>query len=356
MLKHLTKTKKAFFTRELLNWHSKENKREMPWKNQSDPYKIWLSEVILQQTRVQQGESYYNRFIEAFPTVEHLAAAPETKVFKLWEGLGYYNRCKNMIATARHIVNELEGNFPTTFNELLQLKGVGNYTASAIASFAYNLPHAVLDGNVFRVLSRFFGISLPIDSNAARKIYLSLADELLSEKNPAIYNQAIMDFGATVCKPQQPLCERCPLKTNCFACNAGIVNDLPVKEKILTRRHRCFNYLQIEYNRKVYVRKRIENDIWQNLNEFVLIETTQPVSTLALETSQAFKKIFNSARYTFTCTSKVYTQQLTHQTITGQFIRIKTEEKLDIPGYRLIPINQLNLLPFPKFITTYLKD
>lgn len=356
MLKHLTRKNKAFFTAELLDWHTTQNKREMPWKNEKDPYKIWISEVILQQTRVQQGEAYYNRFMEAFPTVGHLAAAPYTKVFKLWEGLGYYNRCKNLIATARHIVNELEGKFPATFDELLSLKGVGNYTASAIASFAYNLPHAVLDGNVFRVLSRFFGISLAIDNNAGRKVYSSLADELLSKKRSAIYNQAIMDFGATVCKPQFPLCESCPFKTKCFAFTAGVVNDLPVKEKISVRRQRWFNYLQIECDKKVYIRKRIENDIWQNLNEFVLIETTHPISTLALEASEAFKKIFNSTGYAFTCTSKVYTQHLTHQTITGQFLRIKTEEKLSMPGYQLIPINRLNLLPFPKFISSYLKD
>jgi A/G-specific adenine glycosylase len=356
MIKQVNNKAGLFFTAQLLQWNEIENQRKMPWKNEKDPYKIWVSEIILQQTRVQQGIQYYNKFIDAFPTAQHIAEAPESKVFKLWEGLGYYSRCKNIITTARYITDELGGKFPGNFNDLLQLKGVGNYTASAIASFAYNLPHAVLDGNVFRVLSRFFGIDAAIDNNEGKKIYSLVASELLDKKNPGIYNQAIMDFGATVCKPKSPVCNICPLNKKCFAFIKGRVNSLPVKEKIITIKLRWLNYLLIEWNNKLYVRKRISSDIWQNLNEFVLIETSRPVSPGVLQVSSAFSQIFNSTGFTIASISKIYKQQLTHQTITGRFLRINVKTKLNIPGYQLIPINQLNLLPFPKFITTYLKD
>ena len=203
---------KKFFTKELLQWNKYDNDRVMPWKYEKDPYKIWISEIILQQTRVSQGLEYYNRFIKRFPKAKSIAIAPEHVVFKLWEGLGYYSRCKNIIESAKYISNELQGNFPSTFNDILKLKGIGTYTASAIASFAYNLPYAVLDGNVFRVLSRYFGIKIPVDTQQGKNYYSSLAYELLDKKSPGIYNQSIMDFGATVCKPL-PLCEICPLKS-----------------------------------------------------------------------------------------------------------------------------------------------
>ena len=356
MKNQLNYTNKAFFTGELLQWNRLENQRVMPWKNEKDPYKIWISEIILQQTRVRQGVEYYNRFIKAFPTVQHLNNATENQVFKLWEGLGYYSRCKNIIASARYIRDELGGKFPGNFNDILQLKGIGTYTASAIASFAYNLPHAVLDGNVFRVLSRFLGISAAIDSTDGKKIYSLVASELLDKKNPAIYNQAIMDFGATICKPKLPCCNICPLQQKCFALINGMVDTLPVKEKIISRRNRWLYYLLIEWNNQLYVRKRSAKDIWQNLNEFVLIEMPKPVSIAALQASSSFQKIFNSVGFTITSASKIYKQQLTHQTITGRFIRIRTKTRLTIPGYLPIPINELNLLAFPKFITTYLKD
>jgi len=356
MINRVNNINKAFFTTALLQWNKAENQRVMPWKNEKDPYKIWVSEIILQQTRVHQGLEYYNRFIKAFPTVQHITSATESQVFKLWEGLGYYSRCKNIIATARHITNELGGKFPENFNGLLQLKGVGDYTASAIASFAYNLPHAVLDGNVFRVLSRFFGIHTAIDNNNGKKIYSNIAGELLDKINPGIYNQAIMDFGATICKPKLPLCNICPLEKKCVAYIKKIVNDLPIKEKMINRKYRWLYYLLIEWNNKLYVRKRVSNDIWQNLNEFVLIETPVAVSPSALKASSAFTQIFDSADFKITSISKIYKQQLTHQTITGRFLKIMTKTKLNIKDHELIPISQLDLLPFPKFITTYLKD
>ncbi len=347
---------KAFFTEALLKWNKLDNNRVMPWKNEKDPYKIWISEIILQQTRVQQGLEYYNKFIKAYPTAQHLAGAQESEIFKLWEGLGYYSRCKNIISSAKYICNELNGKFPETYESILQLKGIGSYTASAIASFAYNLSHAVLDGNVFRVLSRFFGIQLPIDNTDGKKIFSTLAEELLDKKLPGVYNQAIMDFGSTICKPKLPLCGTCPLKQKCFAYLKGLVTALPIKEKFIIRKTRWMYYLLIECNNQFYVRKRVSEDIWQNLNEFVLIETEKPVSIAELQASRGFKEIFKNTKFTITSISKIYRQQLTHQTITGQFLRIWLNNCISVDGYKLIKISDLNLLPFPKFITAYLKD
>src|SRR6478609_2040975 len=254
--------KQAFTTR-LLQWNSRQNRRQMPWKGEKDPYKIWLSEIILQQTRVEQGLEYYNRFVHTFPTVHDLAKAPEQKIFKLWEGLGYYTRCKNLIATAKIISNELGGVFPDNYEAIKSLKGIGPYTASAIASFAFNLPYAVLDGNVFRILSRYFGISTAIDSGDGKKIYAKIAEALLPVKKPGEYNQAIMDFGATVCKPKQPLCSTCVQNKDCEAYKHGWINDLPIKEKVLQKKTRWFTYFLVEVDDKIYIRQRTAGDIWE---------------------------------------------------------------------------------------------
>ena len=216
------------FVKKLLQWNDLDNNRQMPWKGEKDPYKIWLSEIILQQTRVHQGLDYYNRFVANFPTIKLLAKAPETNVFKLWEGLGYYTRCKNLIATAKYITDELDGKFPDNYADILLLKGIGPYTAAAIGSFAFNLPYAVVDGNVFRVLSRYFGIAKAIDSNDGKQFFTLLANKLLDKKQPGKYNQALMDFGAVICKPQLPDCNNCMFKTNCTALAESNVNQLPV--------------------------------------------------------------------------------------------------------------------------------
>lgn len=346
---------KKFFTNELLRWNKNDNDRVMPWKYEKDPYKIWISEIILQQTRVSQGLEYYNRFIKRFPTAKSIAIAPEHAVFKLWEGLGYYTRCKNIIATAKYISDELNGKFPDDYEDILKLKGIGSYTASAIASFAYNLPYAVVDGNVFRVLSRYFGIKIPIDSLAGKTFYNDRAYELLDKKLPGTYNQAIMDFGATICKPL-PLCEICPLKSRCVAYLNNIQLQLPVKEKTILRKSRWLYYLVIKYNNKFYVRKREEKDIWQNLYEFILIETLKPVTFKKLQLSEKFTSFFNGNSYKVQSVSQIYRQQLTHQTINGQFLNITVNSPLAIKNYQLITLNRLKQLPFPKFITTYLKD
>ena len=344
-----------FFTKQLMRWNSDENTREMPWKNEKDPYKIWISEIILQQTRVNQGLEYYKRFIAKYPTVKALAAATETEVFKMWEGLGYYTRCRNIIASAKYISEDLSGIFPDTYNDILQLKGVGSYTASAIASFAYNLPHAVLDGNVFRVLARFFGINIPIDHPEGKKHFGDLANKLLDKKNPGTYNQAIMDFGATICKPL-PLCDICPLNNRCVAYLNGWVQQLPVKEKVIIKRNRWLYYLVIEHNKKFYVRKRTEKDIWQNLYEFILVEMPAAVSIKKLQQSEKFKLILGETDYKLNKVSVIYKQQLTHQTIHGQFISLSINALLTLLQHQLISKKQVDLLPFPKLITTWLKD
>ncbi|HMX40236.1 MAG TPA: A/G-specific adenine glycosylase, partial [Saprospiraceae bacterium] len=229
----------AHFRQALLRW-AEVHPRPLPWKGQSDPYRIWLSEIILQQTRVEQGLPYYERFVAAYPSVRHLADAPEEELMKLWEGLGYYSRARNLHAAARHIAYGLGGNFPTDYAGLRQLRGVGDYTAAAIASFAYGLPHAVVDGNVYRVLARCFGIATPTATPAAKRQFADLAQRLLDPARPAAFNQAIMDFGATWCKPRQPRCADCPLSSRCVALATGQVASLPLKSGKAPKKERFF--------------------------------------------------------------------------------------------------------------------
>src|ERR1043166_2452290 len=266
------KTKLQVFSSILLKWNKEENNRQMPWKGEKDPYKIWLSEIILQQTRVDQGLKYYEKFITAFPDIDRLANASDQRIYKYWEGLGYYTRCKNLIATARNVSKNLDGKFPETYEGIKNLKGIGPYTAAAIASFGFNEQRAVVDGNVFRVLSRMFGIAKSIDSAEGKKWFNDLAGRLLYKKDPALYNQAIMDLGAVVCKPV-PVCELCPFKKKCHARLTNKVHSLPVKGKKVLIRKRWFNYVLLEYKGKLAIRKREEKDIWHNLFEFLLVES-----------------------------------------------------------------------------------
>ena len=285
-----------FFSSSLLLWNKIRNKRRMPWKGEKDPYKIWISEIILQQTRVQQGLDYYNNFIQQFPDIKSLAVAEEEKVYKLWEGLGYYSRCRNLIETARHIHNNLNGIFPDKYEEVLSLKGIGGYTASAIMSFAFNKPYAVLDGNVYRVLSRFFGIELPINSSEGKKYYATLSQLLLDKKQPALYNQAIMDFGAVVCKPVLPLCNICPLQKKCIAFLENKTTSLPVNNKIIKQKERFFNYFIVRHKQDFYVAKRSGKDIWQNLYEFILIESQSVFAQKDLITDPKFLSLLKEDR------------------------------------------------------------
>ncbi|MFN8242750.1 MAG: A/G-specific adenine glycosylase [Ferruginibacter sp.] len=343
-----------YFTSRLMEWNRVSNNRQMPWKGEKDPYKIWLSEIILQQTRVEQGRAYYERFIKKFPTIQQLAAAPETAVFKLWEGLGYYSRCKNLIATARLITEKYGGRFPAVYEEILALKGVGPYTAAAIASFAFQLPHAVVDGNVFRVLARYFGDDTPADSTAGKKSFTALAGLLLDKKMPGLYNQALMDFGATICKPQAPRCPECPLRRRCRAFAAGTIALLPVKEKKITLRRRWFYYLQVEYNGKVYVRKRSAGDIWENLYEFVLYESSEPLAVTRLQKKAWLRKQLGQVHAAVLNFSPVLRQQLSHQLIEGQIIHLQAMEPPHLPGYEAVTAKQLARLPFPWLLAGWL--
>jgi A/G-specific adenine glycosylase len=346
---------KKLFCQKLLDWNKKKNTRQMPWKGEKDPYKIWLSEIILQQTRVEQGLKYYENFIAAFPDVHALAKAPEEKVFKLWEGLGYYSRCRNLIVAAKFVSKDLEGKFPTDFESILQLKGVGNYTASAIASFAYNLPYAVLDGNVFRVLSRIFDIETPIDSTEGKKLFSGIAQNILPERKAGEYNQAIMDFGAVICKPY-PECKICFFNKYCKAYLNGKQDLLPVKEKKVKIRERWLNYFIVKYKAQVLIRQRISKDIWQQLFEFVLIETDKSVSEkklLALFAKQYGILHFKSDG------SHQLRQKLSHQLINFYLIELELNNKESIPGFSWVEISQLDNYALPKslqeFVQTFLK-
>jgi len=345
----------AFFTKTLIYWHLTDNKRDMPWKGEADPYRIWISEIILQQTRVEQGLNYYHRFINAFPTVSRLANAPEYMVYKLWEGLGYYSRCKNLIAAARIINDKHRGKFPAVYEQILDLPGIGPYTAAAISSFAFSKPYAVVDGNVYRVLSRFFGIETPVDGTAGKKQFSTLATQLLDKKQPGLYNQAIMDLGATICKPRQALCNGCPLHTRCDAFKKGTVEQLPVKVKKTIRRNRWFYYLVIRHRDQYLVRKRTGKDIWENLYEFVISESTGRLNAGQLKRMDFFTDPRVKEKLQVEHLSREYVQQLTHQTITARILETEVKNQIRIPGYKWVSLSRLRKLPFPKLLAGHIQ-
>ena len=347
---------KLSFGKVLLKWNRTRNKRDLPWKGEKDPYKIWLSEIILQQTRVEQGLAYYQRFIRTFPDINKLADARDAQVFKLWEGLGYYSRCSNLLHTARLIVNEKKGRFPETYDELQKLKGIGPYTAAAISSFAFKKPHAVVDGNVFRVLSRVFGINKPIDSTRGKNFFTSLANELIDKKNPGTYNQAIMDFGAVVCKPL-PACNDCVLQSKCIAYLDKKIGKLPVRGKKQVIRQRWFYYLVMNYRGKLAIRQRLEKDIWKHLYEFPMIEgrSKLPVGTVIRESKK--KGFLNGAKIKIIGKPVFIEQQLSHQLIRAGFIRLeivkKPEQKND---WTWVHSGSLHTFSFPHVMRDFLQS
>jgi A/G-specific adenine glycosylase len=342
------------FTQGLLQWNKDENNRPMPWKGEKDPYKIWLSEVILQQTRVEQGWKYYTQFVEAFPTVHHLAKAPEQQVFKLWEGLGYYTRCANLIATAKYISEELGGKFPSDYEGILGLKGVGPYTAAAIGSFAFNLPYAVLDGNVYRVLSRVFDIEIPIDTTEGKHYFNTLANKLLPAEKAGEYNQAIMDFGATICKPQ-PECAQCFFTKNCAAFLQNKQLALPVKEKRTAVKERWFHYFIIKSGDKYAIHQRTEKDIWKNLFEFLLIEgeKKETEERLLIQLEKSFGIKAAPASLSFLQETK---QRLSHQVIHFSFYQLIVNKPPEIPSLLWISKADLALYPFPKSLAEVVSE
>lgn len=309
----------------LERWYA-DNARDLPWRRTGDAYCIWVSEIILQQTRVAQGYDYYLRFIERFPDVASLALADEDEVMKYWQGLGYYSRARNMHAAARDIMSRFDGVFPSTFDDIRSLKGVGDYTAAAIASIAYNLPYAVVDGNVYRVLSRIFDIDIPIDTPAGKRYFAELAQELLDKDNPRVYNQALMEFGALQCVPSGCDCTSCPLSDFCAAKALGKVDILPVKQGKVSIKSRFFNYFAIECNGYTWLLKREGNDIWRNLYEYPLIETAENVDFIELIRTSAYCKLFDGAgQIAYTAQPFSCRHVLTHRIIYATFYTVQVE-------------------------------
>jgi len=327
----------------------------MPWKGEKNPYLIWLSEIILQQTRVEQGLPYFLNFKQKYPTIKHLADAPEDDVMKLWQGLGYYSRARNLHETAKNIHHNLEGKFPSNFAGLVKLKGVGDYTASAIASFAYGEHKAVVDGNVIRVLARVFGIDKAADTTEGKKKFAALAQQLIDEKEPGPYNQAIMDFGAVVCTPQNPLCDTCPFQKICVAYQQNRIDELPVKKKKITVLNRYFSYLVIKNGQYIWIAKRTGNDIWKNLYELPLLETAKP---LKKNIKTAIAEFLGNADFDIAGYSEGSIQLLTHRKIHAQFIEIEVKKfkSLLLKNALKVSLAELDNYAFPKTVHLYLQQ
>lgn len=341
------------FARLLIEWYH-EHKRDLPWRNTNDPYLIWISEIILQQTRVAQGYAYYQRFIERFPNLESLAAAEENEVLKYWQGLGYYSRARNLHQAAISV----NGVFPVKYEDILKLKGVGTYTAAAICSFAYNQPHAVVDGNVYRVLSRFFGVNEPIDSGKGKKIFASLAHDLLDKVQPALYNQAIMDFGALQCTPLSPDCTVCPFKNRCFAFNHNIVSSLPIKQNKTKTSERFFYYLLIRDNGNIYLNKRTENDIWKNLYELPLIESNTALAVDDFIRKQEFASIFKENSVVNVRLLNKTKHVLSHRIIYADFYELEAQDiKMDfLSKYTRLNMADLELYPVSRLMHNFFEN
>lgn len=344
------------FAEVLINWYQ-TNKRDLPWRHTRNPYFIWLSEVILQQTRVKQGLPYYYRFVEAYPTVHDLANADEKDVLRLWQGLGYYSRARNMHLTAKSIQNEFNGNFPDNYADLLKLKGIGTYTAAAIASFAYNENAAVVDGNVFRVLARVFGEETDITSTLGKKTFSSLASKLLPNGQAATYNQAIMEFGAIKCTPTSPDCMFCPLAYECVANLKGLQSKLPVKAKKLSVRPRFFHYFVIQQGEKLYLKERVDKDIWRGLFDFYLLEASSLQNLEELSPDLLLKKLINQGVVEHI--SATYTHVLSHQRLSVRFWHIQIPEGISLLEFSTIQpyeLNEVKSLPKPILIDNYLNE
>ena len=333
------------FAVSLISWY-KKNYRKLPWRNTNEPYIIWVSEIILQQTRVDQGLPYFKNFIERFPSLASLAKSTEEEVLNQWQGLGYYSRARNMHYTAKYIFNHLDGIFPNKYKELIKLKGIGDYTASAIASFSFNEPKAVIDGNVYRVLSRVFGILNDINSKEGQNRIKNLADSLLPKNEHATYNQAIMEFGALICTPKAPKCETCVVADICYAKEKGKQLSLPLKIKKVKTKTRYFNFLVFQLNDYIVVEKRTDKDIWQHLYQFPLIETSEEIED-PLDLKKLKGNIINL---------KKVKHLLTHQVIMASFWQISIQTLPEKKSYLKIPLSDLHKYPVPKIVENYAKE
>lgn len=342
------------FAQHILIWYA-QNKRTLPWRRTRDPYKIWLSEVMLQQTRVLQGTPYYLKFISNFPTVQDLAAAPEEKILKLWQGLGYYSRARNLHATAKMVVEDYECNFPKKYTELLKLKGIGDYTASAIASICFNEPEPVVDGNVYRVLARYFGVDMPINSTAGIKYFKELARKVMDADNIRDYNQGIMEFGAIQCAPKKPKCDTCPLSDSCVALQKNKVGELPVKINKTKIRTRYFNYLVPIMGEgeksKTILQQRKGKGIWQNLFEFPLLESDQEVSLETINSRLPDVLTLDDILEIYQYNDKIIVHKLSHQHLHTTFWIVKTTSTLKDS----IKLSELENYAVPVLVADFIK-
>lgn len=342
------------FSNELIQWYL-QNKRELPWRNTTDAYVIWLSEIILQQTRVEQGMPYFHRFLEKYPDVRAFAAADEGDILNLWQGLGYYSRGRNMLKTARQVVEQFNGVFPVDYLQLTNLKGIGEYTAAAISSFSANESRAVVDGNVFRVLARYFGISEPINSTKGKKLFQGIANDLLSKEHPGLHNQAMMEFGAMLCKPKNPDCAICPVKEGCYALKHNRINSLPQKLKKVKIKERYLNYLLITDGDNILMNKRDERDIWANMYDLPLFESQERLSSEEVLALPNVKEYFGENIRTID-TFPIKKHILTHQHLYAQFIHIDNKPiKLEQKWF-YTNVNNLEKLAMPKIIFIFLNN
>lgn len=350
------------FSTKLMKWYM-ENSRDLPWRKTKDPYLIWIAEIILQQTRVNQGLNYFNRFVKKFPTVNELAGANEESVLLEWQGLGYYSRARNLLHSAKVIVNKYEGSFPDTYEDIITLKGIGDYTASAILSFAFNKPYPVVDGNVLRVLSRIYGITLPVNSSLGKSRIKEIAESLMPDENHELFNQAIMEFGALHCKPASPNCETCPFTNACFAYQHSMVEQLPVTEKTVKQKIRYFNYLVVVFyknnNKQILFSKRNSNDIWKNMYDFPLIESDKPLSDNQIVSSELWLKLFQKIHPTLKKRTKLYKHILSHQILLSQFNIIAVQDQaslINTEGYLPVNIKEIKKYPVPRLIDLFLEE
>jgi A/G-specific adenine glycosylase len=341
--------KMNLFIHRIYTWYE-ANKRDLPWRQTSDPYKIWISEIILQQTQVIQVLGYYQKFINQFPTVYYLAESSENKVLKLWQGLGYYSRARNLYYSSKIIVNKFNGVFPNDYKSIIELKGIGEYTASAIASIAFNQPYAAVDGNIFRFLSRYFKISTPINSTPGKKEFHNIAQEILNTKDPGMHNQALMEFGALQCTPVNPNCNLCPVNDTCLAYNNKLVPQLPVKIKKEKQKNRYFYYFILEESNSIYLQQRKANDIWEKLYEFPLIETITDNSPEEIFNSSEFKNLTKEFVFEVQNISSKVIHNLSHQKIHTRFIYIHIIEKNKFT----LPFIKTNKKDIPKFTVSKL--
>lgn len=335
------------------NWY-RQNKRDLPWRGTSDAYVIWLSEIIMQQTRVEQGLPYFNRFLSAFPTVHDFAQASETEVLNLWQGLGYYSRGRNMLYTAKEVLRLHHGIFPTDYSTLLTLKGIGSYTAAAISSFSSGAQHAVVDGNVFRLLARYFGIDLPINGTAGKRYFSDLAQQLIQGQDASVYNQAIMEFGALQCKPKSPDCASCPLQFDCYARKNNLVDSLPVKLKAAAKRIRHLNYFVCTDGDLLLVNKRTQADVWQHLYDFPSIETDAAVDLNDPQFLAQVQEHFGKCVSIKMLSSMKHV--LTHQIIYVQFFALDNYiiNFINTGDYKWVSRGDLEHLPQSKVISSFL--